>query len=289
MDKHNHSPAHRENALILMICFARSGGTLLNKCLGCLPGVVIMSEVNPAGGGAGRGTALRTIGEQAREWYGISLSSQNFTDSVLELHDICLQTGRRLIIRDWTFINFSHTGGPGRLLALEALQEKTNIIPFAFVRDAVDVWISRGMPAAEEFFTLYLCYIRRILDHGIRCFKYEDFCRSPEKVLGELCAMTRLVFSANYKKYASFSNVNGDVQTGSGSRGMRQRAIAPILRRRIPQKKIDEVNDCLQMSEANRLMGYPHYYEGRPVESRFHILRDTARKYLQRLIAPAVF
>ena len=34
----------------VMLCFARSGGTVLNRCLGCLPDIVIMSEVNPLGG-----------------------------------------------------------------------------------------------------------------------------------------------------------------------------------------------------------------------------------------------
>ncbi len=58
-------------AVVVMIAFARSGGTVLNQCLGSLPDVVIMSEVNPLGGGWGeRGAnSLTTIKDQAKHWY----------------------------------------------------------------------------------------------------------------------------------------------------------------------------------------------------------------------------
>src|SRR5436309_1024611 len=34
-------------ALVVMLCYARSGGTVLNKCLGVLPNVFVASEVHP--------------------------------------------------------------------------------------------------------------------------------------------------------------------------------------------------------------------------------------------------
>ena len=37
----------------LLLCYARSGGTLLNQMIGSLPNVVMLSEVSPYGGGGG--------------------------------------------------------------------------------------------------------------------------------------------------------------------------------------------------------------------------------------------
>ena len=79
-------------SIIVMICFARSGGTILNQCLGSLPGVVIMSEVNPLGGGKGKGAeSYRTIKSQAKNWYGIDLISDedNFVECAIELEAFC--------------------------------------------------------------------------------------------------------------------------------------------------------------------------------------------------------
>ena len=68
---------------MLMFCFLRSGGTLLNRCLGCLPNTIVLSEVNPLGGGTGAAVQATTPFEQARKWYGIELKSSDFTRAIL--------------------------------------------------------------------------------------------------------------------------------------------------------------------------------------------------------------
>ena len=65
----------------LMVCYARSGGTILNRCLGCLPGVVMLSEVTPLVDQSPAGGEPRTVKDQARQWYGIELQSHGFTES----------------------------------------------------------------------------------------------------------------------------------------------------------------------------------------------------------------
>ena len=71
----------------------------------------------------------------------------NFVASALELEKICEKDNRQLIIRDWSYINFmpdkENDYNPSqRLLILEALKGKCKLIPFAFVRDAVDIYTS---------------------------------------------------------------------------------------------------------------------------------------------------
>ena len=180
-------------SVVVMMCFARSGGTLLNQCLGCLPQVVVLSEVHPLGGGRGRGPVwFDTVKDQAREWYQIDVKSDNFAEGVQELEQICELTARQLVVREWTFINFmpyenNGWNPPNRLLTLEALEKKCEVIPFAFVRDSIDVWISHGSPAADDFFEQYLRYVETLCAKKIPIFKYEDFCKNPAVILRDLC------------------------------------------------------------------------------------------------------
>ncbi len=81
----------------VMLCYARSGGTVLNQCLGSLPDTVVISEVNPLGGGSGARDQKpsRTVREQALNWYGIELRTENFADCVVELEKHCIANGKK--------------------------------------------------------------------------------------------------------------------------------------------------------------------------------------------------
>lgn len=279
-------------AIIVMICFGRSGGTVLNQCLGSLPKVIMLSEVNPLGGGSGKKSiSLRTVKEQAKYWYDIDISADGFAEGILELQKISANTGNRLVVRDWSFVNFvpnpsNEFDPPRKFLTLEALQGKFEVIPFAFVRDAIDVWISYGSTkliyhkAMKEFFDCYLDYIREILGRGIRIFKYEDFCRNPAEVIQRICEHTGLDYSDSFWNYESFEKVNGDVQIRGGSRGIRQKKIKPLPRKVIRKGMISRLNRCHKMIESNRLLGYPTSYYDVPRESRLTSLLSVCRKIL---------
>jgi len=254
-------------AVTVMLCFARSGGTLLNQCLGCLPNVVILSEINPLGGGWGvRGKeSYTTVRSQAEHWYGIDLSSDDFAEGILELDKICQRHGKHLIVRDWSFVDFfPHDANgfnpPNRFLTLDALRGRCDLHPFGFVRDAIDVWISRGTPDPEEFFLYYKCYVDALRSLDVPIFKYEEFCRDPRKVIQCICECVRLEYSESFWQYASFKKVNGDVQVKGGSRGMNQGNIAPLPRRLLDKDKIRVINSSEDMKEANRLLDYPQSY-----------------------------
>jgi hypothetical protein len=251
-------------AIVVMLCFARSGGTVLNQCLGCLPNVLILSEVNPLGGGSGKGNvSYQSVKEQAKNWYNIELKSDNFVHNILELEKICADTGRSLIVRDWTFVNFTpfiknNWNPPNKLLTLEQLSDKSEVISFAFVRNSIDVWISRGTPDVQLFFGQYLRYVNELINSNIKIFKYEEFCFNPQKVLYEICQFTGLEYSESFKNYSQFRQVNGDVQVLS--RGQIQGKIKPLSRKLLAKDKIIAVNQCTEMIEANILLGYPPSY-----------------------------
>lgn len=269
--------------LVVMICFARSGGTLLNRCLGSLPHVVILSEVNPLGGGWGREgpDSYVTPQQQAAHWYDIDLKSDGFTESIVELHEVCENRGLHLIVRDWSFVNFvphihNNWNPPGRLLTLATLKGELDFLPFAFVRDSIDVWISRGTPPAAEFFDQYLGYVKEIVDGGMPIFKYENLCAGADTVIRGICEYAGLPYSDSYKDFASFDTVNGDVQGGGASRGGRQYKIKRLPRRALPKELIGQANLDANMPAANTLLGYPTSYYGAARQSGW--LRRTVAK-----------
>ena len=256
---------------LLMLCYARSGGTLLNRCLGSLPNTVVLSEVNPLGGGSGAPIKADTPYEQALRWYGIELKSRDFTGSILELIKVCEQKGLSLIIREWSIVNFvpmpqNNNQPPYKFLAIESLKGKCNIAVFAFVRNAIDVFLSQG-EEIETFSSNYLQYVKAIKDLGIPIFKFEDFCKFPEKVLRSICRLGGISFSESFKNFPSFVNVNGDVQVKGKSRGGRHNEIVLLPRKRVSPRKADIINNCEEIKRANELLGYPAKYEEASIES----------------------
>ena len=270
-----------------MLCYARSGGTLLNRCLGSLPNTVILSEVNPLGGGSGASVEAGSPYEQALRWYGINLSSRDFSASILELSDVCKKRGLSLIVRDWSIVNFApmRQNGykpPDRFLAVESLKEVCNLRTFAFVRDAIDVFLSQGMDI-NTFSASYLRYVNAIIDLNIPIFKYEDFCRAPETILQSICALGGIIFSKTFWNFQSFNSVNGDVQIKGSSRGGRIGNIMVLPRKRVSAKKIDTINKCDGIRVANELLGYPLRYEDVPIEPWTVMMQRKYRSLVRRL------
>jgi len=74
-----------ERKIRLYLNMARSGGTLFSKCVGCMDGVMLLSEIHPLG------TALFNPVTQASRWY--DLFSEEDRTALLE------KGGRGLISR----------------------------------------------------------------------------------------------------------------------------------------------------------------------------------------------
>ena len=287
-------------SIIVLICFARSGGTILNRCLGSLPGTVILSELNPLGGGKGIGpVSYRTIKSQSKNWYGIDLSSDDdhFVESALELEEICRSSDKQLIIRDWTYVNFmsaqeNNYHPPNRFLILEALKDHCHLVPFAFVRDAIDVYLSIAKHIEMSDFDLtsfsghYATYVKALIASHIPLFRYEDFILDPESIMKSICESTGLTYSPAFRDFHEFNKVNGDVQFGKTSRGARKKDLMPLPRKSISESQIKALNQCEAMIEANRLLGYPTSYEEREKETFFEKCSDDMQlrlKYISNL------
>lgn len=269
-------------SIILMINYARSGGTILSKCLASLENTVLISEVNP------KANALYSIQEQSLKWYNIKLKQNNYIKAVLELYEICNKKNKKLIIRDWTFIDFTpchqNNFSPSyKLSHLEMLKKETEVIPFCFIRDAIDIWISRWMP--PHFFPHYKKYVEAALNANLPLYKFEDFCEEPESLLKAICNQTSLDYSENYKNYIHYNNITGDNTAPLISRGQEQKLIYPLKRKNIPTAEIKKVNGNTDMIEANKIAGYSLNYFDKPIDRSRNILLNELKFRIRRALS----
>ena len=137
-----------------MVVYARSGGTLLNKILSSIENTVVMSEVSEIGGG-GYDEKMKTVKAQSKTWYGYELENEKYHESIIELNNLTERDNKYLIIRDWTYINFPlYDEVPNNYSNCLQIKKIDNYIDnvkyFAFIRNAIDVWLSLGCPDIKK-------------------------------------------------------------------------------------------------------------------------------------------
>ncbi len=228
----------------VMLCYARSGGTLLNRCLGSMSNVLMLSEVNPICDVTV--PVPRTVYTQAKKWWGIELKHRDFIGGVKELET----KTKHLIIRDWSIVNFYPYFFNGkrpdyRFLTLDVLPMDKKV--FGFVRDAIDVYISRHFD--KRFAVSYRRYVEELLKLGCPIYKYEDLCSNPELTLRRICSYLEIEYIDVTESYKDYNNVTGD--TKESSRGNRQKKIAPLKREGLPKDL-----DLREVIKINKLLDY---------------------------------
>jgi protein O-GlcNAc transferase len=246
---------------------ARSGGTLISRCLGCMSGVLLLSEIHPLG------TAQFNPLVQAQRWYGL-LSSQDlaelrargriaFVDAIDLIYRRAADAGQRLLIRDWSHLDF--TGVPlvakpaYRLLTADALASRFELRQVCTVRHPLDQWLSlRQLAVIHGKLSLdaYLAGYRRFAEQArdIGFFRYEDFAADPGAVMKELCRRLEVRFDRHFaERWSSYAFVTGDV---SGSRGGYQ--IKPVPRRPAEPGLLDQLAASADYRTSLELLGYHH-------------------------------
>jgi hypothetical protein len=252
----------------IIYTFARSGGTLINRCLGCIPGNIVLSEVNPH-------ASLVPIEVQARDWFKL-VSSRNFSDfskkiyadKIRLLAEAARQQDSHLIIRDWTTINFLNKASddiyaPSMLLEQKIYLEKYgfNINPVVLVRRAADVYESLTRTfkhlrnfSIKEFGNCYLAYVHKISTYPL--FQYENFCLNPQKELKRMCDILGVNYSDNFvTEFSKFTYCTGDNTLSNPSRGAQISKITVMKSNQGAESYIAASLDK-NCQEADRLLGY---------------------------------
>ena len=247
---------------------ARSGGTLIARCLGCMDRVVLLSEVHPLG--------VRMIDPalQALRWHGLVKKQEladfqpprcRYDQMICKLAQRTRHGGHQqqghLVLRDWSHLDF--LGVPFTTPSMESrsarvLMQGCILHQFATVRHPMDQWISqqrldmlRNQVDPVVYLEGVLAFAHLASQTGF--VRYEDFTREPGPTLAVLCEGLGIPFDPTWSdKYAHYAKVTGDQATMAAR-------IGPI-RRATRHDAPKEIHALFMASDAYRktcaLLGY---------------------------------
>lgn len=245
----------------LIINYSRSGGTMLSRVLSAFPNVVLLSEVNPNQ----NHSYHFDITYQMKEWYDVDVIGESFIEKVDFVYNWCHNHNKILIIRDVTAFDFlpnptNQYNPSGKLNTYQLLKAHFPVDTICFVRDAIDVWISRDCP--PNFSKHYLDYVTHLLALNVPVFKYESFCNQPNLELEKICQTLELSFDDSVlNTFYTNQKVTGDNQMDAPSRGILLQSIKPLKRKRIANYlQNQQVNDS-KLKLANSLLNYAIEYK----------------------------
>jgi hypothetical protein len=199
----------------------RSGGTLLARCLGCMKGVVLLSEIHP------NGSAAVDPATQARMWFNYPVpDGLDFLDTIESIRSFAETSEKSLVIRDWSFPDFMprfpHDHPPSKSLLQKILSSRYEVASLSLLRTAPDVWKSlqafedHAIPvgdyrmSSDNFLKGYTTFCRMAKSTGF--IRYEDLCDDPAVTLRRACNMLRLPFDEKFAdKWNSYRKVTGDI------------------------------------------------------------------------------
>ena len=245
---------------------ARTGGTVISKCLASMDNIMLLSEIHP------QGTKHFNPLKQALEWFGLFSSEEieqlekdrvGFNETVELIRDRAHETKRDLVIRDWSHLDFTAVpflaDRSYRLTTANVLKADFDVIHTATVRHPIDQWLSlRRLAAVAGKLNLdeFLRDCRRFAEtvRNIGFVRYEDFTHNPDAALQDLCQRLDLSFDPAYRqRWKAYQNITGDVEPNVPIND-----IAP--RKRGPMEP-----DLLERLEENKdywavldILGYAH-------------------------------
>jgi protein O-GlcNAc transferase len=200
------------------------------KCLGCMDGVVLLSELHP------HAWKLFNPIKQAQEWFGLltqndiaELQKQNnvsYTQAIKLIEQRCRARGATLVLRDWAHLDytgFPFANAPGyRPLLYTELAESFDIIRISTTRDPVTQWQSliqlallqeplrSGAFGLDQFLLGYRKYAELCVETGF--VRYEDFTVNPDLEMRKLCDHLQIKFDPDFiNKWPDYKTITGDV------------------------------------------------------------------------------
>lgn len=249
---------------------ARTGGTIINRCLGCMRNIVMLSELHPTQPQAHRFNPLY----QARQWFDLIRPEEratlranalrerkpaSFVRSIKLIEERTRLSGRHLLVREYSHADFLSTPATRavfRSRMVDELGEFYLLRRSAVVRHPLDQWRSMQQYAASRgrcSLADYLKGHRRFAEMAseVGFVRYEDFCREPAATLQRLCANLGVPFDAEFsERWMHYDRLNGDMSRPPG---------LPIRARERPPPN-DRLMEALLQSEDYRaslaLLGY---------------------------------
>lgn len=203
---------------------ARSGGTIICRCLATMRGVTLLSEINP------RGVDVATVFDplfQAEYWFKLLSPEQAdhirslnlpFAEQIRLLTGAATAKGNKLVIRDWTHVDFAPwpVADPPYSLSLhDALAPLGNVLSFSTVRHPIAQWRSwqKYQPGSIECAD-FMLGCRRFAEQAVRTgfIRYEDFLADGGQAIGKICDALDLQHDPGFwNRWYFYYSICGDV------------------------------------------------------------------------------
>ena len=247
---------------------ARTGGTLVSRCVGCMDNIALLSEIHPLGVQA----ANINILEQAVKWYGLFQAGEispvkryTFSEITMLISRAMETKGLQLVIRDWTHLDFMAVPFIDkpyyRSRLVEHLQKDFDIIQYHLVRHPVPQWFStnnlavmHGKLMLEQYLEGYYRYACLASENGY--VRYEDFTRDPALSMRKICANLEIDYDAGFiDKWQGYSKITGDIISNEDRRpkySFFKPAELPV----IDAMLYEQLHNCEYYNKSLELLGY---------------------------------
>lgn len=245
---------------------AKSGGTLISRCLGCMQNLVLLSEVHPLDS-----DKLGLIPHpllQAHVWFNLFTTEQirewetqgfpSFAEAIALVEQRVVEQEKILVLRDWNHLDClgQPFWEPTQVLSTKkCLESQFDCREIATVRHPIDQWCSmQNIPALkhislESYLTGYWDFLRACGEE-MAIFRYEDFCQDPEKIMLLMCESLSIPYDANFiDKWMDYTCITGD--TGN----FHHTAIRAKIYPRSPEL-LQKFNDNPDYANVRDYLGY---------------------------------
>ena len=244
---------------------ARTGGTVISKCLASMDEVILLSEIHPLG--------IKKFNpvSQAHEWYDlfseqemqdILAAALEFSDMVRIINDRVDKHGKKLVLRDWSHLDFTAVPflpkASYRLQLYDSLVPEFDIFCIATTRHPIDQWLSldnlaimNGKINLQQYLYGFLKFAEKAKQIGF--IRYEDFIRQPDETLRRVTGSLQISFDAGYKdKWMHYTNVTGDTAN-------KQQEIKPQKKPQLKRNVLKKFEKSKDYWAALDILGYEHY------------------------------
>lgn len=224
---------------------ACTGGTVISKCLAAMPGVALISEVNPLNrfGHIFEPTNPMLLLERSHRKLTTEEIKRDFLSQMGQVLDICHKDSVSLVIRDHSHTDFCTGDEQANITPIhDFLGEGYDLISILTVRHPLDSylglyeqkWHKQFSPSTlDEYSRRYHGFLDRYRSLPVR--RYEDFCIDPQAFMEDLCSLLRLQYSP------VFLERFGEIKLSGDSGRSDNHTITPRPRRPIPEDVAEEL------------------------------------------------
>lgn len=246
---------------------ARTGGTLISKCLGAIDGNVLLSEIHPL-------VSVMDPLTQASQWFHLLSEAEreaflaqgpfDYLKAIQFISERARARDKKLIIRDWTHIDYTavpFVGVPSyQLTQTKLLQKEFTVHQFATVRHPIDSWLSVSqLKVTKDCLPLeaYLVGCRQFARaaKAMGFVRFEDFCVQPHASLKQVCDTLQVNYSDDFiDKFWSYRTITGEVGGGR----LEGKVIKTPSRKPVDPQLLEAFSNNNDYWVTLELLGYSH-------------------------------